>query len=170
MFSEKKSPMNNNYIMLEVDRYMPPNIISKNVKIYKTPQKMFRKNKNINQFNISNEINLENIFTEINEGFNDKKRERESLILKISNTESYSEIKYFKNKTPEKDINEIKKSVRHRKINNKKNNYYKNDNIITASFKEEKKEEKKYDQFTFHNKTEKKYNNYNKIRKKIFIK
>ena len=33
MFSEKKSPMNNNYIMLEVDRYMPPNIISKNVKI-----------------------------------------------------------------------------------------------------------------------------------------
>ena len=169
MFSEKNSPMNNNYIMLEVDRYMPPNIISKNVKIYKTPQKMFRKNKNINQFNISNEINLENIFTEINEGFNDKKRERESLILKISNTESYSEIKYFKNKTPEKDINEIKKSVRHRKINNKKNNYYKNDNIITASFKEEKKEEKKYDQFTFHNKTEKKHNNNNKIRKKLLL-
>ena len=169
MFSEKKSLTKNNYILLEMDRYMYPNIISKNVKIYKTPQKMFRKNKNNNQLNISNEINLENMFTEINEGFKDKKGERESLILKISNTENISEIKYLKNSTPEKDIKSFKKSVKCRKLNNNKNIYNKNnDNIIIASFNEGKKEEKKYDKFTFHKKTEKKNNN-NKIPKKLLL-
>ena len=74
----------NNYIILARDFYIYPNIISKSMKIIKTPEKKLRKKQTYNKLNLSKEINIENKFNEINESFHDKKSDRESLILSYS--------------------------------------------------------------------------------------
>ena len=138
-------------------------------KIYKT--------KKSNYANISlDEIELENMYSKINDSFYDKKNDRDSLILQIEGTKSIKEVKYKKPnkkrdnfllspariKTPEKMLKDIKRKVKARKIKQKNesqinnivernygqelNNY--NNNIITATFNEEKKN-KKYNEFTF---------------------
>ena len=151
----------NNYIIFARDCYLNPNIISKNVKIMKTPVKINRKKQNFNNLNLSNEINVENKFNEINNSFQDIKGDRESLILQISEMKNINEIKSPQIKTQEiSKMRYIKKPI-NRKINiitiKKHINYF--NNINTPTFINEKKREKKYGQFTFHNKEEK-YNNY----------
>ena len=168
LITNKKQETNNNYIILTNDCYLYPSIISKKVNIYKTPQKNFRKNIKNNPINISKAINLENIFNKINESFNDKKEDRESLILHISNMKKMNEIKLYKNKTPIKNILSIKQSVKKRKIKNNNNNsnkYIKYNILNTATFNKDKKEIKKYSEFTFHNK----YNNINIGQKKLLL-
>ena len=161
----------NNYIIFARDCYLNPNIISNNVKIMKTPVKNKRKKQNINNLNLSNEIKLENKFNEINNSFCDKKGDRESLILQISETKNINEIKSSKTKT--QDINKlryIKKPINKKIINikNKKhiNFYNKQDDINTARFNNEKEQDKKDNEFTFHNKVknynDKKNDNYGK--------
>ena len=174
--TDKKAQTKNNYIILTRDCYFYPNIVSKNYKFYKTPQKQFINNSNNNKLDLSNEINIENMFNEINESFGDKKGDRESLILQISKMKNITEIKNSYNKTPEKTIISLKKAVKHRKLNNKThlynndndlNIYKKNERLKTAVFNSEGKEEKKYNEFTFH-KNNKGHNN-NKIKTKILF-
>ena len=101
---KNKKETKNNYIILARDFYLYPNIISKNVKIIKTPEKKLRKKQINNKLNLSKEINIENKFNEINESFHDKKRDKENLIIQISNSKNINEAKLSQAKTPDKNI------------------------------------------------------------------
>ena len=161
MIKDKKRETKNNYIILSRDCHLYPNLISKEVKIYKTPQKNLRKNQKNNNLINSNEINIENAFNKINDSFNDKKGDRESLILQISKINSINEINCLKNRTPEKDLKSINKSAKNQKLYKKKMNCYNNNynrnkyNNLNATAT---KKEKEHNKFTFHNKTERKSN------------
>ena len=166
----------NNYIIFAKDFYLNPNIISKNVKIIKTPVKNNRKKQNFNNLNLSNEIQIENKLNEINNSFCDKKGDRDSLFLQISETKCINEIKPPMIKTQETNkIRYIKKTI-NRKANNTKIKKYikfynKQDNINTARFNNEKGQEKKFNDYTIHNK-DNNYNdkrNYNHSRKKMLL-
>ena len=159
-FKDKKETKNN-YIILARDFYIYPNIISKSMKIIKTPEKKLRKKQTYNKLNLSKEINIENKFNEINESFHDKKRDRESLILQISNSKNSKEIKLSHANTPDKNIKYFKKSIinRTKKINKDVNSYNNvNNNISTATFNDNGRKNKNYNEFTFYDK-DKKYKN-----------
>ena len=66
---------------------------------------------------IEKDKHLENRLNVLNERFNDKKIDRESLILQIAQISKEEEIKFIKNKTPIKSIKELKKSARNKKDN-----------------------------------------------------
>ena len=146
----------NNYIILTKDFYLFPNISSGNFHKIKYTKKNPRKNPKINKLNLS-EIDIQNIFNDINDSFNDKKEDRDSLVLKISNTERKNELKN-KFKTPEKNINDIKKAMKHKKLKiEEKKIFFNYDNRNTAHFSTEKK----YDEFTFNQEETKNKNNIN---------
>ena len=135
--NKNKKETKNNYIILARDFYLYPNIISKNVKIIKTPEKKLRKKQINNKLNLSKEINIENKFNEINESFHDKKRDKENLIIQISDSKNINEAKLSQAKTPDKNIKYFKKSIINRAKKIKKDiNYYNNinNNISTATF------------------------------------
>ena len=161
--NKNKKETKNNYIILARDFYLYPNIISKNVKIIKTPEKKLRKKQINNKLNLSKEINIENKFNEINESFHDKKRDKENLIIQISDSKNINEAKLSQAKTPDKNIKYFKKSIINRAKKIKKEiNYYNNinNNISTATFNNIGEKNKKYNEFTFYDKDKKlNYNN-----------
>ena len=131
-FYKNKKEAKNNYIILARDFYLYPNIISKNVKFIKTPEKRLRKKQAYNNLNLSKEINLENKFNEINESFHDEKKDRESLILQISETKKLNESKFPQAKTPDNI------------------NCYNSNNITTAKFNDIGDKNKKYYESSFY--------------------
>ena len=166
---------NNNYVIFSKGSY---SYFNKNEDPYEhNYEKIYTKKKNNFKNNKSDEVELENNISKINDSFCDKKSERDSLILQISGTESIKEIKYkknkkkdinilsspTKNKTPEKKLKDIKKMVKTRKYRQRKENQnkviernleenlniYNNNNINTATFNEDNII-KKYNEFTFH--------------------
>ena len=157
-FYKNKKEAKNNYIILARDFYLYPNIISKNVKFIKTPEKRLRKKQAYNNLNLSKEINLENKFNEINESFHDEKKDRESLILQISETKKLNESKFPQAKTPDKTMKYFKKSIINKKLNNanrtkkinKDINCYNNNNITTAKFNDIGDKNKKYNESSFY--------------------
>ena len=161
--NKNKKETKNNYIILTRDFYLYPNIITKNVKIIKTPEKKLRKKQINNKLNLSKEINIENKFNEINESFHDKKRDKENLIIQISDSKNINEAKLSQAKTPDKNIKYFKKSIINRAKKIKKEiNYYDNinNNISTATFNNIGEKNKKYNEFTFYDKDKKlNYNN-----------
>ena len=169
MSYKKNTPTKNNYIILSKNCYIYPNInLFEKVNIMKTPTKNFHKKQKFNHINFSKELNLENRLNVLNERFNDKKIDRESLILQIAQISKEEEIKFIKNKTPVKSIKELKKSAKNKKIKNinQKNNFYnKNDNINTATFNCENKIEKKCTESKLYCK-KKKNDNINNIKRK----
>ena len=165
---------NNNYVTFYKDEKKCPEK-EESYHQYRKFDKIYINKKNNFIKNKPNEMEIENKYKKINDNFDDPKNDSDSLILQIIGTKSIKEIMDKKNnnkkednnsssptrtKTPEKNIKDIKKKAKSRKIKENQNinieernyeqelNKYNNNNKSTATFNEDDNKSK---EFTFHN-------------------